>query len=511
MEGGYPRHPLLITISVMMASFLYSLDWTIVAVALPHMQGTFSSTQDQISWVITSYIVAGAIALPTAGWLARRFGRKRVYMWSILVFLLSSVVCGAANSLEVEIAARIVQGFGGAFLIPISNAIILDTYPPEQHGKAMSLWAIGSTGGSFVGPFLGGIITEYMSWHYTFYINVPIGALALIGVAMFLPETRRERDQPMDWIGFLSLALGVGCLQLMFDRGHRLDWFEDPEILLEAFLAALGFYVFLAHSFTTRKHPFLDLSLFSNRNFFIGLVFSAGYGLVTTPVMVLMPTFLQDLRGYPVDTVGLLQAPRGIGLLVGMVMGGRLLGKVDARTQLGVGLLLLSVSCFEMARWTPEVGGMPLLWTNLLQGLGGGMLLVPNQAIAFSTVDAARRTEAAALFNLVRSVAASVGVSAALAYYLNTASTHRSYMTEHITPYDNNLPQGSAGSFWNLDTPEGLAALSHEIDRQASMLGYMGDFRLFAVLALLGLPLLFFVGRNSDRIRPPKPGEMHIE
>lgn len=504
-----PRHPLLITISVMLASFLYSLDWTIVAVALPHMQGTFSSTQDQISWVITSYIVAGAVALPTAGWMSRRFGRKRVYMWSIAMFLLSSMACGAAETLEVEIIARLLQGAGGAFLIPISNAIILDTYPPEQQGKAMSMWAIGSTGGSFVGPFLGGLITEYMNWRYCFYINLPVGLMALVGISMFLPETKRERDRPLDWLGFLALTLGIGCLQLMLDRGHRLDWFDHPEIVLEAALAVLGLYLFFAHSFTT-NNPFLDLRIFRDRNYVVGMVFSAGYGLVTTPVMVLMPAFLQELRGYPVDTVGFLQAPRGMGLLLGMVMGGRLLGKVDARLQLGTGLILLAVSCFEMARWTPEVGVWPLLWTNLLQGLGGGMMLVPNQAISFATLAPERRTEGAALFNLVRSVAASVGVSAALALFLTTASTSRSYMTEHVTPHAESLPAGAAARFWNLDTPQGLASIAHEIDRQAAMLGYMGDFRLFGVLALLGLPLLLLVGRGPDR-SAPKPAGIHVE
>lgn len=505
-----PRHPLLITISVMMASFLYSLDWTIVAVALPHMQGTFSSTQDQIAWVITSYIVAGAIALPTAGWLSSRFGRKRVYMWSITIFLASSVACGAANTLEVEIIARVLQGAGGAFLIPISNAIILDTFPPEQQGKAMSLWAIGSTGGSFVGPFLGGLITEYMNWRYCFYINVPVGLMALVGISMFLPESKRQRDRPLDWLGFLALALGIGCLQLMLDRGHRLDWFEDGEIILEACLVVLGFYIFLAHSFTTRR-PFLDLRIFRDRNFLVGLVFSTGYGLVTTPVMVLMPAFLQELRGYPVDTVGFLQAPRGMGLLVGMVLGGRLLGKVDARLQLGAGLIMLAVSSFEMARWTPEVGVWPLLWTNLLQGLGGGVMLVPNQAIVFATLPVEKRTEGAALFNLVRSVAASVGVSAALALFVTTASTSRSYMTEHVTPHAETLPQGAAAKVWNLDTPEGLATLAQEIDRQAAMLGYMGDFRLFGILALMGLPLLLLVGRDSDRMGGTKPASIQIE
>ncbi len=506
-----PRHPLLITISVMTASFLYSLDWTIVAVALPHMQGTFSATQDQIAWVVTSYIVAAAISLPTAGWLSMRFGRKRVYMWATTLFLLASVACGAANSLEFEIVARVVQGIGGAFLIPISHAIILDTYPPEEQGKAMSIWAIGSTGGSFVGPFLGGIITEYMSWRYTFYINIPMGMLALAGTFLFVPETKRDKERPLDWFGFLALALGIGSMQLILDRGGRLDWFDSMEIVLEACLSVLGFYLFLVHSLTTRRHPFLDLRIFLNRNFFIGLIFSAGYGLVTTPLVVLMPAFLQDLRGYPIDTIGFLQAPRGVGLLLAMVMGGRMLGKVDARVQMAAGLIILATSSFEMARWTAEVGVWPLVWTNFLQGIGGGIMLVPNQAIAFATLAPDRRTEGAALFNLVRSVAASVGISTALAMFLRTSGTSRAYMTEHVTPYNEALQQGANASTWDITTPQGLAALAHEIDMQAAMLGYMGDFRMFAVAALIGLPLLFFVARDADRAKQVKPSDVHFE
>lgn len=507
---GRKRHPLLITISVMLASFLYSLDWTIAAVALPHMQGTFSATQDQIAWVVTSYIVASAISLPTAGWLSIRFGRKRVFLWATTVFLCASVVCGAANTLELEIAARIVQGIGGAFLIPISHAIILDTYPPHEQGKAMSMWAIGSTGGSFVGPFLGGLLTEYFSWRYTFYINVPVGLLALAGTALFVPETTREHNRPLDWFGFLALTLGIGSLQLMLDRGGRQDWFESWEIIIEACCCFLGFYLFLTHSLTT-KAPFLDLRIFRNRNFFIGLIFSAGYGLITTPPLVLMPAFLQDLRGFPMDTVGYLMAPRGIGLMTAMVLGGRILGKVDARLQMAVGLGLLAVSSLEMARWTTDVGSGTLLWTSFLQGFGGGIMLVPNQAIAFSTLAPARRTEGAALFNLVRSVAASVGVSATLALFLRTSGTGRAYMTEQVTRYSEAFSQGNLPGAWDIDTAGGLAALSHEIDRQATMLGYMGNFRVFALGALIGLPLLLFVGRDADRAQSVKASDVHFE
>ncbi|MEO6024811.1 MAG: MFS transporter, partial [Burkholderiales bacterium] len=279
---------------------------------------------------------------------------------------------------------------------------------------------------------------------------------------------------------------------------------------VEACLSVLGFYLFLAHSFTI-KIPFLDLRMFRNRNFFIGLIFAAGYGLVTTPPLVLMPAFLQELRGYPIDTIGFMLAPRGIGLLIAMVMGGRMLGKVDARMQMAAGLLILATSSFEMARWTTGVSAWPLLWTNFSQGFGGGIMLVPNQAIAFSTLSSEKRTEGAALYNLVRSVAASVGVSAALALFLRTSGTSRAYMTEHISPYSKALAQGMNPSTWDISTAQGLATLAREIDKQAAMFGYMGDFRMFAVAALLGLPLLLFVGSDADRAKSLKKTDVHFE
>jgi DHA2 family multidrug resistance protein len=487
-----PRHPALITGSVMLASFLYSIDWTIAVVALPHMQGAFSATQDQISWVITSYIVASAISLRTAGWLSARFGRKRVFMWAMAWFLASSVVCGAAHSLAVEVGARIVQGLSGAFLIPLSHAIILDTYPPEEQGKAMALWGTGSVMGAFIGPTLGGYVTEYLTWRYIFYINVPFGILAMLGTAAFVPETRRDRRRPLDWFGFVTLSLAIGSLQLMLDRGERLDWFESWEIVAWACLSALCFYLFNVHALTARQ-PFLDPRLFAKRTFFMGLVFAFIYGLLTTPPMVLMPTFLEHVRGYSIDDVGLLQAPRGIGLLAAMIVGGRITGRVDPRPVIAFGLLCLAVSSWEMSRWTPQVGAWPLLWTNFMQGVGGGIILVPIQAVAFPSLAPEQRTEAASVFNLVRSVGASVGVSGALTLFVQASSVGRARLTEHVTPYSEALRSQSG---WSMATPEQLALLEEQIDLQAAMMAYVHDFWLFAIGALAALPLLLFIGRQ---------------
>lgn len=503
------RHPALITASVGLASFLYSVDWTIAAVALPHMQGTFSASADQIGWVITSYIVASALAIPASGWLSLRFGRKRIFMWAVTVFLIASVACGAANTLEMEVFARIVQGLGGAFLIPLSHAIILDTYPAEEQGKAMALWGMASVLGSFFGPTVGGYVTEYLTWRYIFYFNVPFGLLALAGAAIFLPETERDPTRRLDWFGFLTLSLGIGSLQLMLDRGGQLDWFESWEIITEAFLAVLGFYMFNVHCLTA-KQPFLDPRLLFKRTFFIGLMFAFIYGFVTTPPMVLMPSFLDQVRGYPIDMIGLLQAPRGIGLFSAMVIGGRTTGRVDPRWPIVFGLLCLAFSSWHMSNWTADVGEWELVWTNFLQGIGAGIILVPIQAIAFPSLEPHRRTEAAAVFNLVRSIGASIGVSGALAVFVRTSSVMHAQLAEHVTPYNRALQsQGPQG--WGMATTRELAKLEHEINLQAAIIGFTGDFWLFALVALAGLPLLLFIGKVAGpRTKAEKADAMVI-
>ncbi len=488
-----PKHPLLVTFSVMLASLLYSIDWTIAAVALPHMQGAFSATQDQIGWVITSYIVSSAIAISAAGWLSARFGRKRVFVWAMAGFTIASVFCGAAETLEFEVAARVVQGMCGAFLIPLSHAVILDSYPPSEHGKAMALWGAGSVFGSFLGPTLGGYLTEYLSWHWIFYINIPFGIVATLGIALFVPEIERDPKRRLDVFGFVTLAVAIGSFQLMMDRGGSLDWFQSSEIVTEAILCVAGLYLFVSHSLTTDR-SFLNLSLFTQRNFVLGCSFAFMYGLLTVPPIVLMPSFLQDIRGYDIEDIGLLQAPRGIGMLIAMIVGGRITGKVDPRAVIAFGLVCIALSALEMSTWTAEVGEWPLVWTNFVQGIGGGIILVPIQVIAFPSVAPVLRTEAAAVYNLIRSIGASIGVSATLTLFVRATSTHRSRLAEHVSPYSESMQIAVAPHLGSLKS---LALMDNELDLQAAMLAYLGDFRLLAFAAVAGLPLLLLVKRNE--------------
>jgi len=504
--SGLPRHPGLISGSMVLASLLYSMDWTIAAVALPHMQGAFSATQDQIAWVITSYIVASAIMIPTAGWLSTRFGRKRLCVFAVAGFTAASLLCGAADSLTALVLWRIVQGMCGAFLIPLSHAIILDTYPPEQHGKAMAMWGAGSVLGSAIGPIVGGFVTEYLTWRWIFYINVPLGLVALAGVLSFVPETRRDPRRRLDWFGFLCLAVGLGALQMMLDRGQRLDWFDSGEILIEASLAALGLYLFVVHTLTAHE-PFLDPRLIARRSFFLGLVLISCYGLLSLPPMVIMPPFLEGLRGYSMDAVGLLQSPRGIGMLLALIVSGRITGKVDPRLLIGIGLVSLAIASWEMSRWTAEVGEWPIVWTGLVQGAGAGIMLVPVQVIAFPSLPAAQRTEGAAVFNTVRSVCSSIGVSVTLTLFVVYSAATHSRLVEYISPY---REAASTGGF-DAGSVEGLTVIEHEIVLQAAMAGYNAAFQFLALGALAALPLLLFIGRPPATAASVRQNQVVVE
>ena len=483
------RFRALITISIMLATLLYSIDWTIVVVALPYMKGIFSATEDQVAWVITCYIVASAIALPTAGWASRRFGRKRMMLISIAGFTFASIACGAADSLFVEVIARVFQGFLGVFILPLSNTIMLDNFDAKDHGKALSIWSIGAFSGSFFGPVLGGYLTEYLSWRYVFYINIPIGMLAFLGILFFLRESKRDYRAKLDWLGFLSLAVGVSALQIMFDRGHRLDWFDSSEIILEAIIAACAFYFFVIHSFTSAR-PFLDPRLLSTRQFRMGLIFMGFYGLLTVPILALMPIFLDDLIGYPIDTVGLLQTPRGIGLLVALFLAGRLSGKVDPRYLIGLGLLSIAVANYEMSRWSLDVSENAIIWTGFMQGVGAGITIIPIQEIAFYGKSSNQRTDASALINLTRSVCSSVGVSVTLIFYFINSGTARSDLVPNVNLFSKSFQETSELA----QRSQALAEVGVEIDRQASMLGYSGAFLFLAVLTLIPFLVLFFVG-----------------
>ncbi len=484
-----PKFRGLITASIMLATTLYALDWTIVVVAFPHMKGIFAATEDQIAWAVTCYVVASAIAMPTAGWASRRFGRKTVMVFSVGGFTISSFFCGLADSLVVEVIARTFQGFTGGFIVPLSAPIILDNYPRKEHSKALAIWSFGTFAGSFVGPVLGGYIIEYMSWRWVFYINIPIGLISLAGILFFMKETKKEKTARLDWFGFISLAIGVSSLQIMADRGHRLDWFESTEIILECMISCLAFYLFFWHTLTSRQ-PFLNPKLLYVRQFVIGAILLSFYGLLQTPVLVMMPVFLENLIGYPVDMVGLLQMPRGVGLVIALTLASKLSGKIDPRIIMGTGFALLAISNFEMSRWSLDVSAWKIIWTGIFQGIGAGFIMLPTQEIAFHGSNSDQRTDASAIMNLARSMCSSLGVSVTLIVYFLSAGISRSDLIPNInlqSSFFNALPNSGGRA-------EALATMEIEIQRQASMLGYDGAFLFLTVLSIIPIIILLFVG-----------------
>ena len=488
----------LVTATAILASMIYSIDWTIAAVALPHMQGTFSATQDQIAWVMTSYIVVSAITLPTTGWLSAKIGRKRLFLIAIGGFTVFSFLCGAANSLPAEILFRAGQGSFGAFLSPISQAMLLDTYPKEQHAKATALWGLGVILGPVIGPTIGGYLTDLYSWRWVFYVNIPIGILALTGGILFLPRDDADSTKSsFDWLGFFALALAVGSFQLMLDRGERQDWFESLEIQVEAGICLLGLYVFVVHSLTHRS-PLVNLRLIADRNYGLGLLFAFLYGMLTLPPMILLPPFLSDLQGYPVTTVGLLLSPRGVGLMVAMMILGRIGDRVDPRLILIFGFAATGLPSWYMASWNLEVEAFDVIWTGVLQGIGAGSIVVPLGVVTFATLDPKYRTEAASMWNLVRSAGSGIGISVAVFIVTRTTGVSRTELVEHISRFNpdfRDLPL--AGAFGG-STTNALAYLNKVITEQAQLVGYLNVFHLTAWAAFLALPLILLLARSRE-------------
>ncbi|HVT34642.1 MAG TPA: MDR family MFS transporter, partial [Nevskiaceae bacterium] len=431
--SGRPLNRMMITCTVMLTSILQTLDNTIANVALPHMQGTLSATQDQMTWVLTSYIVAAAVMTPLTGWLAGAIGRKRLFLASVAGFTVTSMLCGLAQSLPQIVLFRFLQGMAGAALVPMSQAVLFDINPPERHGKAMAAWGQGVLLGPMIGPILGGWLTDNYSWRWVFYINLPLGILAFLGVLAYLPEGEKRRTR-FDFFGFALLSIFIAALQLVLDRGPLQDWFGSTEIWIEAAAAGLALYLFAVHSATSRE-PFFRPALFKDRNFLTGNVFIFVVGIVLFATLALIPPMLQELMGYPVYQAGLLTAPRSIGSLGAMLIAGRVVGKVDSRLIIAGGFALTCFSLWQMTRFDLAMNGWPIFWSGVFQGLGTGIAYVPMAALTFATLDPGLRNEGTALFSLTRNIGSSIGISTVAALLTRNTQIVHSTLAEHVSPY----------------------------------------------------------------------------
>ncbi len=503
-----PEHRTLITICAMVATLMQALDSTIANVALPYMQGSLLTTSDQITWVLTSYIIAAAIMTSPVGWLAGRFGRKNFFITCLVGFTLASMLCGVAQSLTQMVAFRLLQGIFGAALVPLSQATIMDLYPPEQRGSAMAIWGMGVMVGPILGPTLGGYLTEVYDWRWVFFINLPFGALAISGLWFFLRDEKRGLASAFDWTGFFVLSLGIGALQMMLERGGELDWFASPEVWLELALAALGLYLFAVHVALAEK-PFLSPRIFADVNFTTGFLVMFAVGMVLLASSALLAPYLQTMGGYPVRDAGLLMVPRGLGTIFAMMVAGRLTNRVDPRLLMVLGIGALAYSFWEMATWTPAVTPFTLSWVTAIQGFGLGFVFIPLQVLAFATLPAQFRTDGAALFSLVRNVGSAIGVSVASFMLAQNTQIVHAQLAEGLTGFNHMLQTGGAYLFWNTATYAGRAALNGEVSRQALAVAYTNDFKLMFWVSLPTalLVLLMRRPRQAQKAAPAQPME----
>ena len=498
----------MVTICAMTATIMQALDTTIANVALPYMQGTLSASQDQINWVLTSYIVAAAIMTAPVGWVANRFGRKRIFIICSGGFTIASVMCGLAQDINQMVLFRLLQGVFGAALVPLSQAVMLDSYALHERAKAMSIWGMGVMMGPIMGPSLGAWLTETYSWHWVFFVNLPFGIFTVLGLMIFMDETKKDMNLRFDWFGFTALAIAIGSLQLALDRGEQLDWLESNEIIAEFIVSGVGFYYFFAHSFTTPK-PFIQFALFKDKNFVGGCVFMAVMGLVLYSTMALASPFLQNVIGYPIITAGVLLASRGCGTFVAMMLVGRAMRFIEARTLIVCGLGLTAASLFNMTGWTDQTGVSEIVVISVIQGFGFGLVFVPLSTVAFLTLPGHLRTDGTSMLTLMRNVASSIGISIVISQL--TQGSRRVYagLAEHVTPFNHAMQMPSVRGMIDMSTDAGRAMADAMVKVQAQIIAFSQDYQMVMIFIMVTIPLTIMIGSTKVALRAQSAAPDH--
>ena len=498
-SGGLALNRPALTSSIILAVIMQGVDTTIANVALPHIQGSLSASQDQVAWVLTSYIVTAAITMPLSGWLATRFGIKLVVLFSIGGFTFASALCGSAASLTQLVFYRALQGVCGAGLVPLAQAVLFQINPPERHGQAMAVFGTGSMAGPIMGPTLGGWLTDQYDWRWVFYINVPVGLLATIGILVFLRQARHAHREPFDFFGFAALSLGVGALQMMLDRGDLKDWFSSTEIWIEAALSGIGFYLLAVHTATATDRSFLNRELLQNRSYVAGTLLMFLIGAILTGTSALLPTMMQGLMNYPVFTTGMAMTPRSFGTMIAMFLAARIIGRVDLRLIILFGLVVMLVSLRQMMAFSLTMNEGPIILSGLLQGFGLGCTAVPLNMIALSNLPRSIMTQGTALRSLMRNLGGSIGISILEAQLTENTQTVHSRLVEQLRPDNPLMHAPYLAAPFSLTSPSGIAALNAEVTRQAAMVAYINDFLLMTIIVLACLPLLLLVQVPSHR------------
>lgn len=488
------RYKAILTVLVMAGMLMQVLDITIANVALPHMQAALGATQESITWVLTSYILASAIAIPLTGWLADRFGSRNLFLFSIALFMGASMLCGIANSLTEMVLFRLLQGIGGAFLGPLAQSIMLDINRPSRHARAMSIYAMGVMIGPIMGPIAGGWLTENYDWRWVYFINIPLGAVCLVGLWFLLPR-RDTHPRRFDLIGWALLSIALASLQLMLDRGPHADWLNSREIWIEGGLAVACFWMFGVHLVTSRA-PLFPAAMIRDRNMLTGGMFLFVMGMVMMAAMSLLPAMLQSLFGYSVMDTGILMATRGIGVILTIEISGRLVTRFDSRLFVAFGFSVMALSLWLMTGWSLDMDWHPVVLSGFIQGLGLGCIFVPLNLLSFATLPAHYRTDAASLLNLGRSIGSSIGIAITSALLARNIQVSHQDLSAHVTPY--NLPAdpallGMTGSGGD----SVMMMVDSIVNQQAAMIAYLDDFKLMALATALVLPLVLL-------LRPPQ-------
>jgi DHA2 family multidrug resistance protein len=495
---------MLVTVCAMTATIMQALDTTIANVALPYMQGSLSASLDQINWVLTSYIVAAAIMTAPIGWLADRFGRKKLFVTCVAGFTVASFLCALAQNIEEIVLFRLLQGMAGAALVPLSQSVLLDAYSVEERGSAMAIWGIGVMLGPIMGPTLGAWLTDNYSWHWVFLINLPIGVITVLGMLAFMEETHRHEHLRFDWFGFIALAVGIGALQLMLDRGEQVGWFGASEIWVETIVSIAGFYYFFAHSLTTPE-PFVRFEMFKDRNFVSGCVFMAVIGVVLFGTMALITPFMQILLGYPIQTAGFLLGSRGVGTLLTMMVAPRLMRLLETRWLILAGLLLSGGTLYQMSGFSFDTTQQTIVVISIVQGVGLGLLFVPITTAAFLTLPADLRNGGTSILTLIRNIGSSVGISMVIANLTDKTTEMHARLSESLTPFNDALQMPDVASHLDTHSELGRAMLDVMVTKQAAMIAYINDYWLLMVLTLAMIPLILIIGTSKKK---PSEGEL---
>jgi MFS transporter, DHA2 family, multidrug resistance protein len=493
-------NPWLIAASVMLATFMEVLDTSVANVALPHIAGNLSATPEEATWVLTSYLVSNAIILPAANWLGRFFGRKRFLIVCITIFTLSSAICGAAASLGMLIVARIAQGAGGGALQPIAQAVLMESFPPEKRGSAMAVFGLGVVVAPIIGPTLGGWITDNYSWRWIFYINIPIGILAVFMSNMFVedpPYIRQQRPGRIDYIGFGFMALALGSMQLVLDKGQEDEWFASSFITLFTVICVTAAIIFIIWELSSSE-PIVDLRVLMNRNFAVGTSLMIILGIVLYGTIALLPLFLQTLMGYPAVESGMAVSPRGFGAIVSMLIVGRLINRIRGRYLVMFGFSVLAYSIYQFSKINLEISISSIVWPNIISGFAMGFIFVPLTTMALGTLSNEQMGNASGVFNLMRNTGGSVGIAMVTTFLARGAQTHQAALVSHLTPYDPAFQErikqmGGAVGGSTVAAQQAYAGIYGILVRQATVLSYIDVFRMLSFLCLLCIPaaLLF--------------------